>query len=453
MSFPAYPAYKESGVQWLGPVPSHWLVDRLKASVSNARNGIWGDEADGGDDDIACVRVADFNRQTLSVELNDPTMRKVTQRERFGRILQKGDLLLEKSGGGDGQPVGCVVLYNDEKPAVCSNFVARIELAEGMSPSYWRYVHAAAYSIRLTTCSINQTSGIQNLDQAAYFNELVPYPPRTEQEEIARFLDHETVKIDALIHEKKRLIELLAEKKHAVISSAVTKGVDPLAPMRSSNVDWIGEVPADWDVFPISKISKKITNGFVGPTRDILVEAGVPYVQATHIKDGIVRFGGEYFVRESWSQRHAKSILEEGDVLIVQTGAGTGDVGLVGLGEVGFNCHALIIVAPDRGRLYGRFLRDVLSSAYGQAMLSSIQTGAMHPHLNCGEVKFVPIPFPPLDEQIQISEFIRKASEKFDELSAQAMRGIETLKERRVALISAAVTGKIDVRGFAASPQ
>jgi len=208
-------------------------------------------------------------------------------------------------------------------------------------------------------------------------------------------------------------------------------------------------VPAHWGIKTIAKSSTKITNGYVGPTRDILVEQGIPYIQATHIKSGKVNFGEDYFVEEQWSLAHAKSILKKGDVLIVQTGAGTGDIGLVTDAEEGFNCHALIIVSPDTDQLMGEYLAAVLSSTYGECKLESIQTGAMHPHLNCGEVKFVEIPIPPIHEQAAIVAEFRRSVDMFDNLSKEAFDVIVILQERRSALISAAVTGQIDVRGLA----
>ena len=209
MSFARYPEYKDSGVEWLGMVPSHWDIDRLKRSIVSAKNGIWGDEAQQDEYDIPCVRVADFDRQGLRVELDEPTIRNVIEKERVGRVLNQGDLLLEKSGGGETQPVGCVVLYDDPRPAVCSNFVARVQTAPGMDSSFWRYVHAAAYALRLNTKSIKQTSGIQNLDASQYFDERVAFPPLSEQANLSAFLDRETAKIDALVAEQRKLSELL----------------------------------------------------------------------------------------------------------------------------------------------------------------------------------------------------------------------------------------------------
>lgn len=124
-SWTPYPEYQESGIGWLGRVPVGWTIDRLKWTTAGSRNGIWGNEPD-GENDIICVRVADFDRTGLSVRIEEPTMRAVLPNERRGRVLQRGDLLIEKSGGGDLQPVGVVVQFEHDESAVCSNFVARV---------------------------------------------------------------------------------------------------------------------------------------------------------------------------------------------------------------------------------------------------------------------------------------------------------------------------------------
>jgi type I restriction enzyme S subunit len=217
---------KDSGEEWLGDVPAHWSVERMKLAVRSAKNGIWGDEARGNEDDIACVRVADFDRSQLRVLLTEPTIRNVPERERVGRVLRQGDLLIEKSGGGESQPVGCVVLYEDTETAVCSNFVARVELETGQDPSYWRFVHAAAYFARVNTKSIKQTSGIQNLDAQAYFDELGPFPPLIEQQDIVAHIALRTNEIDQLVYDTERAIDLLLERRAAIVTSAVTGQID-----------------------------------------------------------------------------------------------------------------------------------------------------------------------------------------------------------------------------------
>jgi len=211
MNHPRYPEDKSSGVEWLGDVPGHWEVKRLKWTVTGCFNGIWGDEADAGDDDIICVRVADFDRECFCVELAEPTIRNVTSRERKNRALKQGDLLLEKSGGGELQPVGAVVQYQLDIPAVCSNFVARLPVREGYDSRFLAYFHSHLYRGRVNSRSIKQTTGIQNLDSDAYLSELIGLPQAEEQRAIAAFLDRETARIDALVAKVRDAIARLKE--------------------------------------------------------------------------------------------------------------------------------------------------------------------------------------------------------------------------------------------------
>lgn len=219
------PRLKASGVEWLGDVPAHWEVARLKWSSSGAVNGVWGNEPD-GENDLACVRVADFDRRNFGVNFDDPTLRAISRSQRAGRELRRGDLLLEKSGGGDKQPVGCVVLFDYDEPAVTSNFIARVSTTQGASPRFWVYVHAALYSGKLNYPAIKQTTGIQNLDSDAYFDTPAAFPPAPEQEAIASFLDRETAAIDRLHHQIGIAIERLQEHRTALVTAAVTGKID-----------------------------------------------------------------------------------------------------------------------------------------------------------------------------------------------------------------------------------
>jgi len=219
------PKLRDSGVEWLGEVPAHWEIARLKWSTTGCIGGVWGDEPDGVDD-LLCVRVADFDRLAARVSLRNPTLRSVSISHREGRMLGVGDLLLEKSGGGAKQLVGCVVLYDHDVPAVCSNFVGRVALAENAHPAYWTYVHRALYAGKLNYPAIKQTTGIQNLDTDAYFDTPVAFPPYPEQIAIAEYLDTAADHIDALRAKARLSIERLSEYRSAVISAAVTGKID-----------------------------------------------------------------------------------------------------------------------------------------------------------------------------------------------------------------------------------
>ena len=158
--FRPYAAYKDSGVEWMGEIPAHWEVNRLSSTVTGCRNGVWGEEADGMHGTI-CVRVADFDRVQFRVRLDEPTLRSVDPRTAQAHCLKAKDLLLEKSGGGEKQPVGAVVMYDHGEPAVCSNFVARMPVADGYHPRYLVYFHAALYAARINTRSIKQSIGFR----------------------------------------------------------------------------------------------------------------------------------------------------------------------------------------------------------------------------------------------------------------------------------------------------
>lgn len=456
MSVPAYPSYQGSGVEWLGPVPSHWSIDRIKASIASSRNGIWGGDPGESDEDIVCIRVADFDRTRFVASIGSPTMRRVTEKERSGRILQAGDLLLEKSGGGEKQPVGAVVQYCEDVPAVCSNFVARIELTPGMHSRFWTYVHAAAYSIRLTQGAINQTSGIQNLDSGRYFEERAPFPPLPEQAAIATFLDRETAKIDALVEEQQRLIELLKEKRQAVISHAVTKGLDPTVPMEDSGVEWLGEIPAHWRLLGLKRVTEAWCDGPFGSglKSEHYVDNGVRVVRLQNIKEtGFAAADAAYIDEQYFHFELSRHEVRPGDVLVAGLGDDRNLVGRacvapleIGVAMVKADCFRLRV---DQASAHPAFIAYQLnaSAAHDAGTLS---TGTTRSRIPLSTMMNRCVAVPSLKEQLDITSYLSKTIPVLAALEEQVQTGLAILAERRAALVSAAVTGKIDVRSTVA---
>ncbi|MDV2077186.1 restriction endonuclease subunit S [Marinobacter xestospongiae] len=449
-----YNSYKQTGIRWFSSIPESWSISKVKFdSYVKARVGWHGLKSDeftdtgpylitGTDFTVDGVNWGSAHHCTKERYAQDPYIQ-----------LKDDDLLLTKDG-----TIGKVTRVGKLPGKACLNsgiFVVRA-INNSYLPQYFYWILRSTVFNEFIT--FNKTgSTINHLYQDTFEQFSYCKPSPEEQHAIAAFLDHETARIDQLIAKQQRLIALLKEKRQAVISHAVTKGLPSItgrdAPMKDSGVEWLGEVPEHWGVFAINQAIQKITNGYVGPTRDILVETGTPYIQATHIKNGKVNFDGEYFVTKDWSLNHKKSILRKGDVLVVQTGAGTGDIGLVSEEEEGFNCHALIILQPIPEKLLGDYLSLVLSSSYGQAVLYSVRTGGMHPHLNCSEVKFVKIPVPPVADQQAIVQSVQESTKKYNSLMELAQKQVKLLQERRTALISAAVTGKIDVRNWTPDAQ
>lgn len=437
--FRPYPEYKASGLEWLGKIPAHWMLDRLRSTITNCQNGIWGDDPDGVND-IPCIRVADFDRLTFRVDMDALTLRKISLKDAVTRIVCQGDLLLEKSGGGDKQPVGAVVQYDHDVAAVCSNFIARMSVAGGFSARFLSYLHAALYAARINVRSIKQNTGIQNLDSSSYLREVVAFPIIGEQRIIAAFLDRETAKIDALLEKKERLIELLQEKRTALITKAVTKGLDPNAPMKNSGVEWLGKIPAHWEI-------KKLNWLFYyekGPNAAVMTKEYIggnpgefPVYSGQTENDGLMGLIDTYTFDFSMSV-----------VLVTTVGARAMTTRLInGKFNLSQNC-ALII--PRNENLDVRYYEGILNPLfnYERSSISLI----MQPSLRFEDLDRFKVPLPPSDEQRTIGDLIDHEAAKIDALISRIREAITSLREYRTALISAAVTGKIDVRDAPSSP-
>lgn len=443
-----YERYKDSGVEWIGEIPEHWEVGRLKSSIKSCRNGIWGDEPQGDNDDVACIRVADFNRTNMEIEVNDLTIRNVPASKQKMYLLKHGDLLIEKSGGGEKQPVGFVTIFNHNIPAVYANFIARMELEEEKAYSgFYKYVHSAMYSVRLNVRSIKQTTGIQNLDTNYYFEESVIYPPLNEQKSIANFLDQKTAEIDGLIADKEKLIELLQEKRQAIITEAVTKGLNPNVRMKDSGIEWIGEIPEHWEVCGFTKYISSIID-YRGKTPE-KVDEGVFLVTAKNIKNGRIDYSlsQEYVKSEEYEQIMRRGLPEIGDVVFT-TEAPLGEVANVDRTDVAF-AQRVIKFRGKVEKLDNYYLKYWIMSHGFQHDLQSYATGSTATGIKASKLSKLIILLPRLEEQKAIVNFLDKKTAEIDGLVIEIKKQIEKLKEYRQSLISEAVTGKIYVRDYA----
>ncbi len=449
-----YPEYKDSGVEWLGKIPAHWDLLRLKNAVVDCVNGFWGDEPKNNEEDIIVLRVADFNRDQLNISDEKLTYRNISFSDQQRRLLKKGDLLIEKSGGGDKTLVGCVVLFDKPYKAITSNFVAKMSPQNGFDSRFVLHAFNILYSGDVNYRSIKQTTGIQNLDTNAYLDELFSFPPLPEQQKIADFLDDETEQMDRLIAKQERLIELLGEKRQAVISHAVTKGLNPDAPMKDSGVEWIGEIPAHWEKTKVkhkANISGRI--GFRGYSQTDIVDDytgaivyGPGNIQNSEISNENLRF-------LSWEKYHESPEIQVkvGDIMMVKTGSTYGKTALVKslIQETTINPQ-MVLFKNFKGN--PGYLSYLFNSKQYQNEISILNTGSGMPTLTQENIGDLIIYLPNNIEQEKIVQFLDTELAKMDALTAKAEQQIELLKERRRALISAAVTGKIDLRHWQSPP-
>jgi len=273
----------------------------------------------------------------------------------------------------------------------------------------------------------------------------LPLPSISEQTQIARFLDHETARIDALIEEQQRLIELLKEKRQAVISHAVTKGLDPTVPMKDSGVEWLGQVPAHWVRKRLKNISPFITVGIVVNPSDYVADEGLPFIYGGEVKEGFIEVYKARKISPEHSRKNRKTMLEAGDIVTMRVGY-PGLTAVVPPECAGGNCASVMLV--KRGDYDSHWLCAVMNSRLVRQQVEVVQYGAAQKQFNIADAIEFWMFEPPIEEQAMIAEFIGRQSSVFNALMEQSERSMLLLQERRSALISAAVTGKIDVRSW-----
>ena len=435
MSFPRYPKYKDSGVEWLGEVPEHWKVQRLKrcARLVTAK-------AEKRSNPVALENIEGWTGRLIPSE---------SDYQGDGTAFATGDILFGKL-----RPyLAKVHLATQPGEAVGDFHVLRPD--EGFDGHFAQYhmltrefidmVDGSTYGSKMPRASWEFVGGMP-----------MAVPPPAEQPAIATFLDRETAKIDVLIAEQQRLIELLQEKRQAVISHAVTKGLNPDVPMKDSVIEWLDLIPAHWRAVPVKHLAapgaKTFTDGdwIESP---YITEQGVRLIQTGNVGIGVYKEQGFRYVTHETYEALRCTEVKPNDVLICRLD-----------GPVGRAC-----LAPDLGvRMITSVDNAILkvsphaSAAFVVAMMSSLPWlswidalcrvgGGFRLRVSRGQLGELRVPLPPRAEQDAIMDRISSHAESCNALADRAARAIFLLQERRSALISAAVTGQIDVRGLAES--
>ena len=435
MSFPRYPKYKPSGVEWLGDVPEGWDVVPFKHRCS--RYALYGANMSSDEyvtDGVRFLRTTDISE---SGELEPDGVFVSTEVARE-YLLKDKDILISRSG-----TIGRAFVFAADVHPECAyaGYLVRFVPTKQLnSRLFFYFTKSAAFSDWLQTQLIFSTIG--NVNGQKYAQCRLPLPPLPEQTAIAEFLDRETGKIDGLVAEQRRLMELLKEKRQAVISHAVTKGLNPHAPMKPSGIEWLGEVPEHWGVGALGYFSK-ISSGST-PDRDTPAYWGgdIPWVKTGEVNYSTITHTEETISKEALALC-AVSLAKPGTVLMALYGQGVtrGRVAILGVASA-FN-QACAAISPDR-RISSRFLHALFVCAY--EFIRGIGNETTQMNLNLDFVRRFRVLLPPMEEQTAIVEFLDGEILKFDALTAEAQRAIDLLQERRTALISAAVTGQIDVR-------
>jgi type I restriction enzyme S subunit len=433
-----YPKYKDSGVPWLGEVPEHWEVLPNRA--------IFNEVKERGRPEAEMLSVTITRGVIPQKALLDNISKKDSSNpdKSAYKLVRSGDIVYNKMRAWQG-----ALGTSSHEGIVSPAYIVQRPRGDAHSRYFHHLFRTPAFAKEAERWSYGITSDMWSLRPEDFRMIYACLPPVAEQAAIRRFLDDMQSRIARYLFAKKKLVELLNERKQVIIHRAVTRGLDAGGPFKSSGTPWLGEVPQHWGVRRIASLATEITNGWVGPTQGVPEVVGPPYIQSLHIKNGCIRFTKKYFVAAEWLNAHPKIRLREGDVLVVQTGD-IGQVACVPPEFKGAGCHALIIIRTDTRIVSGTFLDLVLRSRYGYETLKSMQTGALHPHLNCTWVREIVVPVPPPKDQRAIVEYTNNAVMTSDRTIAAAEREAEFIRELHVRLISDVVTGKLDVREAAA---
>ena len=442
MSFPAYANYRDSGVEWLGDVPGHWDIAPLKRfGTFEAGAGFPHDEQGVEGEELPFFKVNALGKAGSDGRLRDSsdTVSRETAACLRASVFPTNTIVLAK--------IGAALLLGRlrmlSQPSCLDNNMMGYIAAASHSADFFRSLMSL---VRFDF--IANPGTVPSLNEAQIANLRFAIPPLPEQRAIAAFLNRETGKIDALVAEQRRMIELLKEKRQAVISHAVTKGLNPDAPMKPSGIEWLGDVPDHWQTmrlrFLVALNPSKREADNLGPEQEVsflpmeaVGDDGSLDLSRTR-PIGEVDTGYTYF--------------REGDVAFAKITPcfenGKGAVMRSLLGGIGFGTTELTVVRPRDQVASANYINWLFSSPSFHKLGAASMYGA-------GGQKRVPddfvrnfgMAFPPLPEQTAIAAFLDHETGKIDALVAEQRRLIALLKERRSALISASVTGKIDVRG------
>lgn len=397
---------------------TEWRDTRLKNLFTSVRNGTWGDEPD-EETDVFCARGTDFDRVTNRISDSKMPRRNVIPSTLRDHQLQRGNLILEKSGGSADQPVGSVALFDLPIRAVCSNFSARLQVANSVEPRFACYMINSLYWSGYTRQFVKQTTGIQNLDASEFLTQHCLLPFLDEQRRIADFLDAETARIDQLMSAQLRILDLLEERANSRILELI--GHSLLVRREGAAI-----VPIRW---AMKKLSRPVI-----PTDEVITAFRNGQVTSRSIR----RSEGYTLAASAEPQGQG---VEAGDIVIHGL---DGFAGAIGDSEASGNCspayHVCAPIDDGNSAFYGRLLRLLALSDYLALFGASARERAVD-FRNWQIFGHAPIPQVSPTEQHEIGTLITNIRP----LREEVKRFNERLAERRKALITAAVTGQIDV--------
>lgn len=430
-----YDNYKDSGIEWIGEIPEHWSVKKLKF-FANVVLGKMLTSEDKGDY---------FLRKYLrakNIEWNNPNVEDVKEmwfspKELITFRIKKGDLLVSEGG-----EVGRTCVWNNDlEECYIQNSVHKVTVAQNGNPHYFLNQFVLFGVLGHFDAIVNKIS-IAHLTKEKLSDISFIFPPFEEQTQIANYLDHKTTQIDTLIAKKEQFISLLQEERTALINQAVTKGLDPKVKMKDSGIEWLGEIPEHWEVTRLGFLSSKIGDGLHG-TPNYVDDSDFKFINGNNIGDGQISIYEHTKCVSEEEYLSNKKELSENSILMSINGT-IGNLGFYKGEKVMLGKSVAYINIIDYKTL--NFTYKYLESESCKTYIDNQLSGSTIKNLSLYSINKIPIPFPSFDEQKDIVDYITIKTNEINVLITKSQQEIELLKEYKTALISEVVTGKVDVR-------
>lgn len=441
MNWPAYAKYNETAGS--DPVPDHWKVSKLRHLLKVNPS-------------VPESLRSDMNEMVTFLPMEAVGENGIldTTRERPVRELLTG---YSYFANGDVIMAKVTPCFENGKTALIETLpttdgfgtseVTTLRPASGLDQRFLGYFVRSDRFRQSSIAAMTGAGGLKRVPDEHVRSFEIGLPSDTEQCGIVLFLDRETAKIDVLVSKQEQLISTLREDRAATITQAVTKGLDPNVDMKPSTLPGLDEIPHHWQVVPLKHVVRNVGVGLVINPSSYVADSGVPFLLGRNIRDGWIDLTDVNYMSEEDSHRLKASRLKAGDVVVVRAGY-PGRAAVVSDELEGANC-ASILILREPTLTQPEFLASFLNSSLGRAQVKLAQYGAAQEQINVGDVVNFVMPVPPLSEQQEISERVSLQTAAIDALITKSTKTIETLREYRSALITDAVTGKIDVRGVA----
>ncbi len=422
-----YSTYKDSGIEWIGEIPEHWDRTKMKYGVNQIS------ERD------TPLR-EDIKISPENVESNTGVcLNLYSDYDGDGMKFTKGDILFNKL-----RLYLKKILFTEYDGYSLGEMIV-LRTKENLNNKYFYYL---IFNQGLIDLLDSQSTGIKmpRVSPETIINSNIPIPSTNEQQQIVAFLDYKTEKIDNLIGHKEKKIELLKEKRTALINHVVTKGLNPDVELKDSGIEWIGEIPIHYQMISIKfLVTTPVTDG--PHETPVFVDEGIPFLSVNGVVGNKINFNKVrgYISEELHIEYSKKCKPQRDDVLLVKSGSTTGKSTIVET-DLDFNIWSpLCIIRSNPNKIIPRFTFQTFQSRYFRVLIEDNWSYGTQPNIGMNVIENLSIVVPPISEQQQIVDYLDKQTKEIDDLIQLEQQKIELLKEYRQSLISEVVTGKVRV--------